>query len=64
MKKLLQGFGYRKVSAGKTSGSRAVFYNETTNHIIRLHRPHPTKIMKRYQLDFIEESLKKQELLK
>ena len=64
MKKLLHGFGYHEVKAGKTSGSRVAFINDEKHHIIRLHKPHPQKVLKRYQLDLIEEELKKQELLR
>ncbi len=64
MKKLLQGFGYQEVRAGKTSGSRVAFTHKTTKHIIRLHKPHPAKNIKRYQLDLINEELKKQEIIK
>lgn len=58
LKKLLAGFGYEELAAGKTSGSRAVFVNYKTRHIIKLHRPHPKPELKRYQLDDIEEKLR------
>ena len=64
LKKLLQGFGYREVKAGKTSGSRVAFFHEKAGHIIRLHRPHSQESLKRYQLDLIEEELKNQEIIK
>ena len=64
MKKMLHGFGYREIPSGKTSGSRIAFFHEMTGHIIRLHKPHPRKTLKRYQLDFIEEELRSKELLK
>jgi hypothetical protein len=63
LRKLLGGFGYREIRSGKTSGSRVAFFNEGSSHIIRLHRPHPKRILKRYQLDLIEEELKKQGIL-
>jgi hypothetical protein len=40
---LLRGFGYREMKEGKTSGSRAVLIEENSKHIIRLHKPHPSK---------------------
>ena len=40
------------------TGSRVVFINEKTNHKIKLHKPHPENILKRYQLDLIENELK------
>ncbi|MDH4219587.1 MAG: type II toxin-antitoxin system HicA family toxin [Candidatus Aminicenantes bacterium] len=64
LRKLLRGFGYKEIRSGKTSGSRVVFFNESLRHIIRLHKPHPRNILKRYQLDFIEDELKKLEILK
>ncbi|MFC2157865.1 type II toxin-antitoxin system HicA family toxin [Acidobacteriota bacterium] len=63
MKKLLNGFGYQEVRTGKTSGSRVAFINRERHHIIRLHKPHPDNILKKYQLDLIEEELKNQEIL-
>ena len=64
LRKLLQGFGYREVKTGKTAGSRVAFFHESTQHIIRLHRPHAQKALKRYQLDLIEEELKNRGLIK
>ncbi|MCJ7582911.1 MAG: type II toxin-antitoxin system HicA family toxin [Candidatus Aminicenantes bacterium] len=64
MKKLLKNFGYQEIRSGKTSGARIAFMNKSTRHIIRLLKPHPGKIMKRYQLYLIEDELKKQEILK
>ena len=64
MKKMLGRFGYQEIRGGKTSGSRVVFLHESTGHIIRLHKPHPKNILKRYQLDLIEDELRKKEILK
>jgi len=64
MTKLLKGFGYQEFKTGKTSGSRVAFMNVSKNHIIRLHKPHPKSILKKYQLDLIEEELKNQEFIK
>jgi hypothetical protein len=61
---LLQGFGYQEVKAGKTSGSRAAFFNEKRKNIIRLHRPHPSNVLKRYQLNDVERELKRKGLLR
>ncbi|HHT9105312.1 MAG TPA: type II toxin-antitoxin system HicA family toxin [Candidatus Wujingus californicus] len=58
LKRLLAGFGYAGVSTGKTAGSRSAFMNPKTKHIIKLHRPHPRPELKRYQLDYIEETLR------
>jgi hypothetical protein len=58
LKKLLAGFGYEQVTSGKTAGSRVAFVNPKTKGIIKLHRPHPTPVLRRYQLDQIEEHLR------
>ena len=64
MIKLLRGLGYREIKSGKSAGSRVAFFHDGIRHIIRIHKPHPKNVMKRYQLDFIEEELKKKEILK
>jgi len=53
---LLGYFGFIEVSKGKTSGSRVKFENEEGVPIM-LHKPHPSGIMKRYQLKQIKEVL-------
>jgi len=58
MRGLLGGFGYRELRTGQTAGSRIAFINPESGHIIRLHRPHPGNLMKRYQMDLIEETLR------
>ncbi len=58
LRSLLNGLGYKELTLGKTSGSRVAFINENTNHLIRLHKPHPSNKLKRYQLDFIEIELR------
>lgn len=64
LKKLLTSFGYIKIKTGKTSGSCVVFYNSETQHIIRLYKPHPRNILKRYQMDLITKELKNMEIIK
>jgi len=54
--KLLGHFGFTEVKKGKTSGSRVKFENEDGVPIM-LHKPHPTGIMKQYQLKQIREIL-------
>lgn len=46
LKTLLQHLGYQETPTGKTGGSRVGFYNEQLDDMIKLHRPHPTSIMK------------------
>lgn len=54
---ILKILGYEKISSGKTSGSRQKFINEK-NEILSLHKPHPGKIVKKYVIEQILESLK------
>ena len=58
MSRLLKGCGYEEIKSGKTSGSRVAFISRISGHIIRLHRPHPGNIMKKYQMDLVEEALR------
>lgn len=55
--KILSHFGYKELKKGKTGGSRRKFA-DAEKHIIDLHKPHPKKIMKRYQLEDVVASLK------
>ncbi|MBN2892740.1 MAG: type II toxin-antitoxin system HicA family toxin [Bacteroidales bacterium] len=57
---MLKNFDYKQIQG---AGSRVVFTNEKTEHKIKLHKPHPGNILKRYQLDLIEDELKKRKLL-
>jgi hypothetical protein len=63
LKSVLASMGYMEDNKGKTSGARVSFINEKTKHIISLHKPHPTNILKRYQIDIIVDELNKIELL-
>ena len=60
LQRLLAGFGYQEVQG---AGSRVVFANEGLGHKIKLHKPHPGNILKRYQIDLIGQELEKMELL-
>jgi predicted RNA binding protein YcfA (HicA-like mRNA interferase family) len=60
LKRLLSGFGYKEQ---QRSGSRVVFKNERLHHSIKLHKPHPGNILKRYQVNIILKELKIKELL-
>jgi hypothetical protein len=64
LKNLMNRLGYHEVKIGKTSGSRVAFMNEETHHVIRLHKPHPGNILKRYQLDLVEGELRSEGVLK
>lgn len=56
MVKLFGYFDFKEVKKGKTSGSRVKFMNPEGVPIM-LHKPHPTGIMKHYQLKQIKEVL-------
>jgi len=58
----LKGFGYTLTKSGKTGGSRVKFIHETLPPII-LHKPHPTLVLKKYQLEQIEETLRGEGLI-
>ena len=51
LRTLLRGLGYVELAAGKTGGSRVAFHHASTAHIMRLHRPHPARQLKRYQVE-------------
>lgn len=57
LKSLLSGFGYAQVKAGKTGGSRVRFDHQRGFPII-LHRPHPARVLKRYQIEQVIQTLK------
>ena len=56
MVRLLGYFGFTEVKKGKTSGSRVKFMNQDEVPIY-MHKPHPSGIMKRYQLKQVKEIL-------
>ena len=59
LKSLLLSLGYKENNAGKTSGSAIRFFNEK-KHIIRLHKPHPSPILKGYVIDMVIKELQKE----
>jgi hypothetical protein len=60
---LLKHFGFIITNKGKTSGSRMAYINEKTGDIIRIHKPHPGKIIKAYVLKDIVNFLKDKEYI-
>lgn len=58
LKKLLNGLDFKLDEKGKSSGSRIAFYNQQSRKIIMLHRPHPNKELKKYQIDIVIKVLK------
>ena len=63
MKRLLAFIDYYEKKTGKTSGSGVAFLNKELKHIIRLHKPHPGNILKKYQLNLVETELKSMGIL-
>jgi len=59
---LLEGFGYSKAAGGKSGGSRVRFVH-ADHPPISLHRPHPRPVLKRYQVEQIEEVLRGEGLI-
>ena len=59
---LLNHLGYAGVAAGKTSGSRIAFANASGDYI-RLHKPHPQSILKKYQVTDLISALKERGLV-
>jgi hypothetical protein len=60
---LLLGLGYEEKKTGKTAGPRRLFFNIQTKFIIRLHKPHPSPILKTYVTLDVINILTKEELL-
>lgn len=58
---LLLSLGFEKTNAGKTSGSRVAFHRGT--FIIKLHKPHPGKELKPYQINQLLSLLESEDLL-
>lgn len=60
---LLNGFGYEMDNKGKTSGSRVLFENKSSGHKFNIHKPHPGKIVKPYQINYLIDELKNENLI-
>lgn len=56
-RQVLNMFGFAEYNKGKTSGSKVEFINEH-NKKVELHKPHPSKILKPYQVEIIIRALK------
>ena len=57
---LLVQLGFEECNKGKTSGSRVMFKNQKKNIRIELHKPHPSNILKGYQINKLIENSGKQ----
>jgi hypothetical protein len=60
LNRLLGFWGYIQL---QSEGSRVVFRNKEIRHSIKLHKPHPGNILKRYQMEMIENELKEKGFL-
>lgn len=60
---LMNFCGYKLDNPGKTSGSAVRFINKKNGNIIRLHKPHPQKELKRYIMLDIKEKLESEGLI-
>lgn len=61
-KVLLEYLNFLKNNKGKTSGSRVMFSSETHGNIM-LHKPHPQKELKSYQIKQLKDFLEQEDLI-
>ena len=59
---LLKYLKYTRSDKGKTSGSRVIFTNDEHGSIL-LHKPHPQKELKAYQIKQLLEILEQEDLI-
>lgn len=59
-RRILNYLGFIEDNKGKTSGSRVVFVGKDNKKIV-LHKPHPSNILKKYQMNDIINELKEME---
>lgn len=55
---LLVYLGFEEKNKGRTSGSRVLFFRDSDNTKILLHKPHPGNEMKKYAVQQLLEKLK------
>lgn len=60
---LLGHYGYHRYDKGKTSGSRVIFVRDTSSSKIMLHKPHPQKELREYQVKQLIRQLTQEGLL-
>ena len=60
---LLKSLGYKRSDKGKTSGSRVMFERIDKGVKIILHKPHPQKELKEYQIKQLIDHLTQEGLL-
>lgn len=61
-KVLLEYLNFLENNKGKTSGSRIMFSSETHGNIM-LHKPHPQKELKSYQIKQLKDFLEQEDLI-
>lgn len=61
-KVLLEYLNILENNKGKTSGSRVMFSSETHGNIM-LHKPHPQKELKSYQIKQLKDFLEQEDLI-
>lgn len=61
-KVLLEYLNFWENNKGKTSGSRVMFLSETHGNIM-LHKPHPQKELKSYQIKQLKDFLEQEDLI-
>ena len=55
---LLGLFGFTEDTKGRTSGSRVIFICKALDRNFRLHKPHPSNVLKDYQINELFELIK------
>lgn len=63
-KTLLGLLGFYEFNKGRTSGSRVSFVHSDNKLEIKLHKPHPSNILKPYQIESILEVINRLEEMK
>ena len=63
LRKIMDYFGYLESNKGATSGSRVKFYHPETQAVLLLHKPHPQKELKAYQIKQLVEKLEQEGLI-
>lgn len=63
LKKVLNYFGFYEDNKGRTSGSKVGFVNKDIGVRLDLHKPHPSNVLKTYQINSVLKDLKDWRLL-
>ena len=61
---LFEGYGFELDNKGATSGSRVKFYHSVDQKVYVMHKPHPSNIVKGYQMRNILNFLNDNDYLK